>query len=217
MFVAICLDANNQVFPLAYGFGDIEDELSWTWFLNELKNAIGSLEDYMIISDRHLGIKAAIEKVYYNVPHGYCVFHMAQNIKNDYKRKDASLLFKQAWKAYRKSEFKEVMLEMMKVNRVAFQDLMNVGPERFMKKPSTDFCVDCYKTTNWVEAYSGTIFPIGHPSEWTIPGDVRSRVVHSPPFRVQAGRPKKKRFKSAGEHINGKTINCTICGKSDHN
>ncbi|KAK3204951.1 hypothetical protein Dsin_018997 [Dipteronia sinensis] len=33
MFVAICLDANNQVFPLAYGFGDVENEMSWTWFL----------------------------------------------------------------------------------------------------------------------------------------------------------------------------------------
>ncbi|KAK3193409.1 hypothetical protein Dsin_024719 [Dipteronia sinensis] len=96
MFVAICLDANNQVFPLAYGFGDVEDEMSWTWFLKELKNSIGIPEDCMIISDRHLGIKAAMEKVYPNVPHGYCVFHMAQNIKNDYKRKDVSILFKQA-------------------------------------------------------------------------------------------------------------------------
>ncbi|KAK2642683.1 hypothetical protein Ddye_024446 [Dipteronia dyeriana] len=105
---AICLDANNQVFPLAYGFGDIEDEMSWTWFLNELKNAIGSPEDCMIISDRHLSIK-------------------------DYKRKDVSLLFKQVWKAYRKFEFKEAMLEMMKVNRVAFKELMNVGPERWSR------------------------------------------------------------------------------------
>ncbi|KAK1588638.1 hypothetical protein Q3G72_025362 [Acer saccharum] len=109
----------------------IDDGLSWTWFLNELKNAIGSPEDCMIISDRHLGIKAAMEKVYPNVPHGYCVFHMAQNIKSDYKRKDVSLLFKQAWKAYRKSEFREVMFEIMKVNKVAFEDLMNVRPERW--------------------------------------------------------------------------------------
>ncbi|KAK3221585.1 hypothetical protein Dsin_008610 [Dipteronia sinensis] len=346
MFVAICLDANNQVFPLAYGFGDVEDEMSWTWFLNELKNAIGSPKDCMIISDRHLGIKAAMEKVYPNVPHGYCVFHMAQNIKNDYKRKDVSLLFKQAWKAYRKADFKEVMLEMMKVNRVAFKDLMNVGPERwsrayspvrryrlmtssiaesmnsclvharqmpittmvefiremlqkwfykrrtkaektrtqltpwatelikernkdsekytvrpidsvnfnvkdgnkdglvnlsektcsctkfqvdklpcrhalaairYAKKPFPDFCGDCYKTTSWLEAYSGNIFPVGHPSEWNIPQDMRSKVVHPPPFRAQAGRPKKKRFKSAGEHGNGKTRNCTICKKSGHN
>ncbi|KAK2655056.1 hypothetical protein Ddye_008108 [Dipteronia dyeriana] len=133
MFVAICLDGNNQVFPLAYGFGDVENEISWTWFFNELKNAIGSPKDCMIISDLHLGIKVAMEKVYPNIPHGYCVFHIAQNIKKDYKRKDVRLLFKQAWKAYQKFEFKETMLEMMKVNKVAFKELMNVGPERWFR------------------------------------------------------------------------------------
>ncbi|KAK3230068.1 hypothetical protein Dsin_001949 [Dipteronia sinensis] len=264
---AICLDANNQVFPLAYGFGDIEDEMSWSWFLNELKNAIGSPDDCMIISDRHLGIKVAMEKVYPNVPHGYCVFHMAQNIKNDYKRKDVSLLFKQAWNAYRKSDFKEVMLEMMKVNRatelikernkdsekytvlpidsVNFNvkdgnkdGLMNLSEKtcsctkfqvdklpcrhalaaiRYAKKPFQDFCEDCYKTTSWLEAYSGNIFPVGHPSDWNIPQDVRSKVVHLPPFRAQVGRLKKMRFKSVEEHANRKTRNCTICKKSGHN
>ncbi|KAK0599945.1 hypothetical protein LWI29_010074 [Acer saccharum] len=88
---------------------------------------------------------------------------------------------------------------------------------RFAKKPFGDFCGDCYKTTSWVEAYSGNIFPVSHPSEWTIPEGVRSMVVYSPPFRAQAGRPKKKRYKSAGEHRNGNTRHCTICGKSGHN
>ncbi|KAK3188837.1 hypothetical protein Dsin_028398 [Dipteronia sinensis] len=46
---------------------------------------------------------------------------------------------------------------------------------------------------------------------------ISKKVVHPPPFRAQAGRPKKKRFKSAGEHGNGKTRNCTICKKSGHN
>ncbi|TXG73466.1 hypothetical protein EZV62_002045 [Acer yangbiense] len=43
--------------------------------------------------------------------------------------------------AYQKSEFKEVMLEMMKVNRVAFKDLINVGPERWSHAYSP---VTCY-------------------------------------------------------------------------
>ncbi|KAK0575922.1 hypothetical protein LWI29_009182 [Acer saccharum] len=89
--------------------------------------------------------------------------------------------------------------------------------ERFAKKSFGDFCGDCYKTTSWVEAYSGNIFPVGHPSEWTIPEGVRSMVVYPPLFRAQAGRPKKKRYKSAGEHRNGNTRHCTICGKSGHN
>ncbi|KAK2655658.1 hypothetical protein Ddye_008710 [Dipteronia dyeriana] len=223
MFVAICLDANNQVFPLAYGFGDVEDEMSCTWFLNELKNAIGSPEDCMIISDRHHDIKVAMEKVYLNVPHGYCVFHMAQNIKKDYKRKDTSLLFKQAWKAYRKSEFKETMLEMMKDgNKDGLVNLYEktcscakfevdklpcrhaLAAIRYAKKHLPDYCRDCYKTTSWVEAYAGTIFPVGHPSDWNIPEDVRSKVVLPPPFRMQAGRPRKKGIENHGRELKTK-------------
>ncbi|KAK0597080.1 hypothetical protein LWI29_021659 [Acer saccharum] len=95
--------------------------------------------------------------------------------------------------------------------------LCSAHSRRFAKKPFVDFYGDCYKTTSWVEAYSRNIIPVGHPSEWNIPEDVRSRVVYPPPFRAQAGRPKKKRFKSVGEYRNGKTRNCTICGKSGHN
>ncbi|KAK3189093.1 hypothetical protein Dsin_028654 [Dipteronia sinensis] len=88
---------------------------------------------------------------------------------------------------------------------------------RYAKKPFQDFCGDCYKTTSWLEAYSGNIFPIGHPSDWNILQDVRSKVVHPLPFHAQAGKPKKMRFKSAGENGNRKTRNCTICKKSGHN
>ncbi|KAK3212694.1 hypothetical protein Dsin_017400 [Dipteronia sinensis] len=128
-----------------------------------------------------------------------------------------------AWKAYRKADFKEVMLEMIKDGNK--DGLVNLSEKncsctifqvdklpcrhalaaiRYAKKPFPDFCGDCYKTTSWIEAYSGNIFPVGHPSEWNIPQDVRSKVVHPPPFRAQAGRPKKKRFKSVGEHGNGR-------------
>ncbi|KAK2649721.1 hypothetical protein Ddye_017210 [Dipteronia dyeriana] len=47
--------------------------------------------------------------------------------------KDVSMLFKQAWKVYRKAEFKEVMLKMMKIKRIAFQDLRNVWPKRWSR------------------------------------------------------------------------------------
>ncbi|KAK2654912.1 hypothetical protein Ddye_007964 [Dipteronia dyeriana] len=55
---------------------------------------------------------------------------------------------------------------------------------RYAKKPFLDYCGDCYKTTSWVEAYVGGIFPVEHPSEWNIPEDVQSKVVLPPPFRA---------------------------------
>ncbi|KAK2662118.1 hypothetical protein Ddye_000692 [Dipteronia dyeriana] len=81
---------------------------------------------------------------------------------------------------------------------------------RYAKKPLPDYYGDCYKTTSWVEAYAETIFPVGHPNNWNIPEDVQSKIVLPPPFHAQAGRPRKKRFKSVREHGNGKPRNCTI-------
>ncbi|KAK2644761.1 hypothetical protein Ddye_019956 [Dipteronia dyeriana] len=81
----------------------------------------------------------------------------------------------------------------------------------YAKKPFLDYCRDCYKTTTWLKAYSMSIFLVVHHSKWNIPEDVRSKVVLPPSFRAQVGRPRKKRFKSTGEHDNGKTRDCTIC------
>jgi hypothetical protein len=49
-------DGNNNIFPIAFGLVDKEDKASWTWFLTQLKAAIGGDYDkfghYTIISDR---------------------------------------------------------------------------------------------------------------------------------------------------------------------
>ncbi|KAK4847748.1 hypothetical protein QYF36_005431 [Acer negundo] len=62
MFIVACQDANNQVFPLAYGWGDVECEDSWTWFLKELKKVIGCPANCIIIFDRSPTIKVAMDK-----------------------------------------------------------------------------------------------------------------------------------------------------------
>ncbi|KAK2653129.1 hypothetical protein Ddye_012985 [Dipteronia dyeriana] len=36
---------------------------------------------------------------------------------------------------------------------------------RYAKKPLPDYGGGCYKTISWVEAYAGSIFPVGHPND----------------------------------------------------
>ncbi|KAK2646062.1 hypothetical protein Ddye_021257 [Dipteronia dyeriana] len=76
-----------------------------------------------------------------------------------------------------------------------------------------DFCSDFYKTSTWLESYSGLIFLVGQPSEWNTPEEVRAEVVLPPDWRPQAGRPRKNRVLSAGEH-GRRSRYCTICKKS---
>ncbi|KAK2652636.1 hypothetical protein Ddye_012492 [Dipteronia dyeriana] len=98
IFIAACEDANNQVFPLAYGWGDAECEDSWTWFLKELKKAIGCPTNCIIISDRSPAIKVAMTKEYPEIPDDLCGFHMNMNLKNKFKSHVLYNLFHDSFK-----------------------------------------------------------------------------------------------------------------------
>ncbi|KAK2655441.1 hypothetical protein Ddye_008493 [Dipteronia dyeriana] len=345
MFITACQDANNQVFPLAYGWGDVECEDSWTWFLKELKKTIGCPTNCIIISDRSPAIKVAMIKEYPEIPHGLCGFHMNMNLKNRFKGHIVCNLFHEASRAHRQTEFLGKMRELSRVNMRAYEYLMRVGPHRWSrayypvrrfggmtsnimecmnnclryalqlpittlveyvrdmmqkwfherreaatrnktqlsrwatekltkknetshkytvrpidhvhfnvkdgekdglvnlseksctckefqndllpcshalapirhcKKKIGDFCSNFYKTSTWLESYSGLIFFVGQPSEWNTPEKVCVEVVLPPDWRPQAGRLRNNRVQSAGEH-GRRSRYCTICKKSGHN
>ncbi|KAK3189599.1 hypothetical protein Dsin_029160 [Dipteronia sinensis] len=69
MFVACCMDGNNQIYPLAFGYGDSENDASWSWFLTELHDVIGEPPELVIISDRHKSIEKAVRTVFSNSLH----------------------------------------------------------------------------------------------------------------------------------------------------
>ncbi|WRX20628.1 MULE transposase domain - like 5 [Theobroma cacao] len=83
LFVAVCKNANECVYPVAFGIGHVEDEDSWTWFFSKLRDAIGSPENTMFISDQHRGIKKAIQNAYPEAHHGLCGGRFQQTYEPD--------------------------------------------------------------------------------------------------------------------------------------
>ncbi|KAK2634210.1 hypothetical protein Ddye_029002 [Dipteronia dyeriana] len=51
MFVAIVQDRNEQVYPIAFGYGDSENNLSWERFLDCLKGALDHIDELVFIYD----------------------------------------------------------------------------------------------------------------------------------------------------------------------
>ncbi|KAK2633900.1 hypothetical protein Ddye_028692 [Dipteronia dyeriana] len=86
MFVATAQDGNEQVYPIAFGYGDSENNLSWEWFLDCLKGALGHIDELVFIFGRHASIEAGISKVFpYATNIIYC-WHFAENIKKRFHR-----------------------------------------------------------------------------------------------------------------------------------
>jgi len=74
MFVAMGMDASNQIVPIAYDVG------KWTWFLAMLKECIGEIEGLAVISDRDASINQAITSVFPRANHDLCYRHVLMNL-----------------------------------------------------------------------------------------------------------------------------------------
>ncbi|KAH9680511.1 SWIM-type domain-containing protein [Citrus sinensis] len=111
MFVATCLDGNNQLYPLAIGIMDSENNDAWEWFMMKLHGVIGDRPELVIISDRCTAIRRAVLKVFHNTTHGVCFYHVKGNIKSQFRMSKAlwdqfEPAFINAAKAYGHEEFK---------------------------------------------------------------------------------------------------------------
>jgi zinc finger SWIM domain-containing protein 3 len=85
LLVAVGIDANNHIVPLAWAVVESETESSWRWFLRELATAIPNLntETTTLISDRDKGLQSADNELQH-VGRAYCVQHIAANVQTKF-------------------------------------------------------------------------------------------------------------------------------------
>ncbi|XP_071714879.1 uncharacterized protein [Rutidosis leptorrhynchoides] len=108
--IAVAMDANNGILPLAYGIGAGETTDHWTWFFGNLRDSLQSsgccIVNLTIISDRAPAIAAGISNVFPEVFHALCARHLLGNLKSVSKRvKSYEWHYWKMCKAYRKSDF----------------------------------------------------------------------------------------------------------------
>ncbi|XP_024011260.1 uncharacterized protein LOC112086527 [Eutrema salsugineum] len=71
----------NHHYPIAMGVIDSEKDASWKWFFETLKTVIPDDKELVFMSDRHKSIIGAVKEVYPQSQHGYCIWHLSQNVR----------------------------------------------------------------------------------------------------------------------------------------
>jgi hypothetical protein len=62
LLIAIAVDANNQMLPVAFAYVESENNDSWLWFLTFLHTrVVGNRERVCIILDRNAGLLHALD------------------------------------------------------------------------------------------------------------------------------------------------------------
>nr|XP_017227610.1 PREDICTED: uncharacterized protein LOC108203301 [Daucus carota subsp. sativus] len=95
---AVALDANNEIFPLAYAVVSVEDKENWSWFFWNLYNLVkdSSRGDWTIISNKQKGIDLALMDVWPTAKRRYCCRHISRNYKKQFAGPLMYILF---WRA----------------------------------------------------------------------------------------------------------------------
>ncbi|XP_022147768.1 uncharacterized protein LOC111016623 [Momordica charantia] len=106
ILIASSVDGNNQIYPVAFGIVDKESDNSWTWFLDQVKSAIGEVDGLVFVSDRHQAINNSVANVFPNAEHVSCMHHIKMNLNDKFKNEGMQMLYLQAAQAFKKSTFR---------------------------------------------------------------------------------------------------------------
>jgi transposase-like protein len=132
--LAVGMDANNGILPIAYGVGKSETSESWTWFMGHLRDCIGHVSNLTIISDRANSIDMAIRRCFPDAFHGLCGVHLFRNLKSRCAGiKNHKWTYWKAVKAYREVDFDKHMNRLRRVLPQCAETLDNVGFERWSR------------------------------------------------------------------------------------
>ncbi|XP_048596168.1 uncharacterized protein LOC125607227 [Brassica napus] len=108
LLVATALDGNSNLYPIAFGVVDSENDLAWNWFMRQLNAVIADEHSLAFVSDRNSSIAKAIANVYPQAHHGICIHHLLNNVVTYFSGKGVAGLVAKASKAYRAADFRKL-------------------------------------------------------------------------------------------------------------
>ncbi|CAI9272226.1 unnamed protein product [Lactuca saligna] len=131
MLIAMGVDGNNQILPLAFAIVENESYDTWDWFLSHVKNhVVKDREGICLISDRHGGILKAINE--HGSPwleprgfHRYCLRYFINNFYDKFRNSELKALAYRARSQNQIRKFNSIMEEIRKLNPCARQWLVS--------------------------------------------------------------------------------------------
>ncbi|XP_015167934.1 uncharacterized protein [Solanum tuberosum] len=125
----------GSILPLAYAIVDSENDASWRWFFEQFRDAFGQRLEMCIVSDRHASIIKATSRVYDEVPHFVCMWHLLQNIMKNFRKSQQRVteLFYSMAKTYTMTEFNQCMTIVEKIDKRIKDYLLNIGYNKWSR------------------------------------------------------------------------------------
>ncbi|XP_049397408.1 uncharacterized protein LOC125861591 [Solanum stenotomum] len=111
LLTVVAQDTKTHVYPIVFCVVDKENDASWTFFFEKLKEIVVDESYLCFISDRHKSIANCIVNIYNYAHHGYCMRHLGENLCVNHHCEDCIYLYYNAAKTYSLEEFDNHFVE----------------------------------------------------------------------------------------------------------
>jgi hypothetical protein len=78
------VDGHNWLYYIAYGIFECENEDNWTWFMHQLRRAVGRPNGLVICTDACKGLDKADGAVFPEAEYRECMRHLYSNFMKHY-------------------------------------------------------------------------------------------------------------------------------------
>nr|GEW62574.1 hypothetical protein [Tanacetum cinerariifolium] len=238
MLTAVGVDANNGIYPVAYGIVESENQYSWTWFLKCLGDDFDLYKNsnFTFITNRQKRLLPALEKLFPSAEHMYCRANCDLLINNVCEVLNRQLLDARDSPIITALDFvREYLMQRIVIVQKIIQKcngpLTPAVAKLFDKiKAASTGCIpedwfhDSYKLQTWMNVYFHKVNPVNGRDTWS-KFDCLSTLL-PPEVHPQIGGPPKKRKKSKEEIVmvkgnkltrQDKTITRSLCQAAGHN
>nr|GEU49914.1 transposase, MuDR, MULE transposase domain protein [Tanacetum cinerariifolium] len=229
--VAVAMDENNRIVPIAFGIRKREIGPCWSWWMSVLKECIGDNPNLLFISDRHAAIALAVEKEFplaFHAPDAHEKLCRAgpQRCKQSGKKRIKSM----TWVVNGVNAYQYEVFDGQYIREVSLQTgICGCRKWKLSGLPRghviaitwflglTDcvhYAADWFKKPKYQATYSESIHSLGNMQQWEFPKNFQKAI---PPRmdNPQSGRPKNtNRIQSQGEEP--RIIRCTRCTQTGH-
>ncbi|KAH0668592.1 hypothetical protein KY289_023085 [Solanum tuberosum] len=136
LLIAVGIDGNDSILPLAFAIVDKESKEAWKWFFRNLSaHVIKNREGICVISDREKGILTSLQELRRfqepQVFHRFCIRHLKSNFQSRFPNRDLSRLMWRAASAHQVRKFESLMWQIKEENVEAYEYLMEIPLEKW--------------------------------------------------------------------------------------
>lgn len=161
LLIAVAIDANNNIFPLAYAVVARESYDSWSWFLQLLwKYVVCDRQQIGLISDHHQYILQCVQTYVWLQPpvtyHRFCIRHLKNNFNKKFLNSDLENLMWLAATEHQKKKCIERMVQIKTLSHAAHLWLANHPVEKWTMHKDDGRRWGAL-TTNVSESYNGLL------------------------------------------------------------